>query len=199
VTTTVPAATTVTTTAPAPATSSTTSVTTTAAPTTTTPATTTTAPLTFAVTDPSRLTPPDPLPGSGGATGSGCAPGTDQLPDGIWFGLAVEVAEGAIRFDLACFYFGEIAWEKAAEVGEEAPNDVWIVNDNPRIRTVRVGSEATAWGLTCDGEINHQPLVFGDEWPSSESCFVSCPGENCPVWLYINDSLVTEVMEQYFP
>lgn len=88
---------------------------------------------------------------------------------------------------------------EGAEEGEEAPNDVWIVNDNPKIRTVPVASGATAWGLTCDGEINHQPLVFGDEWPSSESCFVSCPGENCPVWLYVNDSLATEILEQYFP
>ena len=74
----------------------------------------------FGVVPPPSLTPPEPLEGSDGASGSGCAPGSDELPDGIWYVEVLEVEEQSLTADLACFYFGEIAWEIAALEGEEA-------------------------------------------------------------------------------
>ena len=104
----------------------------------------------------------------------------------------------AIDFDLACFYFGDIAWEKAAEVGEEAPNDVWIVNQNPKLRSVLVASDATVWSIVGDPTEGHRGVAFTD-WPVSPDTYVPCPGEFCGVWLYVNGGVATEIVEQYLP
>ncbi len=152
----------------------------------------------YRVTDPARLTPPDPLPGSGGAAGSGCAPGTEDLPDGVWYGYVTEIRPDSVVFDLACFFFGDVAWEKAAETGEEAPNDVWIVNENPRLRTLEVAGDAVVWSITADPTLGRQGVAFGD-WPTSPNTYIPCPGEFCGVWLYVNGGRVTEIGEQYLP
>ncbi len=166
--------------------------------TTTVSGTTTTTSGPYRFDDPARLTPPDPLPGSEGAAGSGCAPGTDHLPDGVWYGYVEAIHAAAVDFDLACFYFGDIAWDKAAEVGEEAPNDVWIVNQNPRIRSVPVAADATVWSITGDPTAGHQPVAFSD-WPVAPDTYVPCPGEFCGVWLYVNGGVATEIVEQFLP
>ena len=145
-----------------------------------------------------ELTPPDPLNGSEGASGSGCAPGTDDLPSGIWFGFLVERSDSAVELDLACFYFGDIAWEKAAEVGQEANNDYWIVNENPLVRTVPVAGDAAVWAITGDATLGHERLAYAD-WTGAESTYTPCPGEGCTVWLYVNDGVVDEIVEQYLP
>ena len=145
------------------------------------------------------LFPADPLPGSDGASGSGCAPGAGPLPSGIWYGHILAAAPGAIEFDLACFYFGEIAWEVAAGVGEEANNDYWIVNDNRLLRTVPLDAEAVVWSIPGD-LTDLQPLRYDTEWPPDwERAYAECPGEFCGVWLYVNDGVVTEIVEQYVP
>lgn len=175
--------------------------TTTVASTTTTSATsTTTAPpgTSYAVGDDPQLTPPDPLPGSDGAAGSGCSPGAGQLPAGIWFGFLVVRNESNIEFDLACFYFGDIAWEKAAEAGEEANNDYWIVNQNPSLRTVPVAADADVWTIAGDATLGHQKLPYA-QWTGAESTYTPCPGESCTVWLYVNDGAIDEILEQYLP
>jgi hypothetical protein len=68
-----------------------------------------------------------PLPGSNGMLGSGCTPGADSLPDGIWFGWIEAVRSDAISFDLTCL---------------EAGSPARAINDNPRMRDI-----ATAQGI----------------------------------------------------
>lgn len=146
------------------------------------------------------LGPPDPLPGSDGASGSGCEPGGDELPDGIWFGyiLSENESDATIDFDLACFYFGDIARAKAAEEGEEAYNDYWIVNQSDKIRTLWYPAKATAWTITGDPSEGHFPRLFITEWPEA-SAYLHCPGESCGVWLYMNDGRFDDAVEQYIP
>jgi len=180
----------------------TTSVTTTpvtTTPVTTTPVTTTTAAevsADFEVGEPTLL-PWEPLAGSGGASGSGCAPGAGPLPDGVWFGYAIAIAGDAVDFDLACWYFGDIAWEKAAEVGEEAPNDFWIVNANPTLRTVAVAEDVTVFEIDPDC-CDFLEVPFA-EWPAHPEGYIQCPGDGCGIWLLVNDAVVTEIVEQYAP
>jgi hypothetical protein len=151
------------------------------------------------VLDPS-IFPAEPLAGSNGAAGSGCSPGAGDLPGGVWYGTVVSAERGSIQFDLACFYFGEIAWEVAAEVGEEANNDYWIVNDNPTLRTVPVAATAVVWSIPPDLSEDLIPLLYISEWPPDWSrAYASCPGEGCGVWLYVNDGVVDEIVEQYVP
>ena len=152
----------------------------------------------FVVLDPS-IFPADPLPGSDGASGSGCAPGAGDLPGGVWYGTIVSAEPGSIEFDLACFYFGEIAWEVAAAVGEEANNDYWIINDNPALRTVPVAAKAVVWSIPADLS-DLVPLSYLTEWPPDwQRAYAACPGEFCGVWLYVNHGVVDEIVEQYVP
>lgn len=180
--------------------------TTTEAPTTVATTTTTQAPTTTAITagpflteQPLSLAPPAPLPGSAGASGSGCAPGAGPLPDGIWFGFVPAIVGNELDFDLACFYFGDIAYDEGEADGEEVNNDYYIRNQNPTIRTVAVAADAVVWTLgTFDGVGEHSEVPYSD-WPAPGPSYIECPGDFCLVWLYVNDGEVTELVEQFVP
>jgi hypothetical protein len=147
---------------------------------------------------PVPLAPPDPLPGSSGASGSGCAPGSDVLPDGVWFVFLVESLADSVRGDLACFWFGDIAYEVGEAAGEEVANDYFISNDSDRIRTVPVAGDAVVWTLAGDTSEGHSEVPF-PAWPTDGPTYMECPGDFCTVWLYVNDGMVTDIVEQYLP
>jgi hypothetical protein len=71
---------------------------------------------------------------------------TAWLDDGRYFGFikSVDLATqpGTVVFDLADFLGGEEANEAAAERGDETPvpNDYYIVNDDPELRTLSVSA-----------------------------------------------------------
>jgi hypothetical protein len=152
----------------------------------------------FHPVEPVALQPPEPLPGSDGASGSGCNPGSGDLPDGAWFGFLSEVETEGVTVDLACFWFGDIAYEVGELAGQEVNNDYFITNDSDRLRSVPVAGDATVWTIAGDSTEGHSAVSFAS-WPSSEPTYVQCPGDGCLVWLYVNGGLVTEVVEQYTP
>ncbi len=151
---------------------------------------------------------PAPLPGSDGAGGSGCAPGTEVLPDGAWFGFVVDRADTGIQFDLACWWSGDRANEVALERGETdvpVPNDYYITNDSEQLRTVPITPEVNVFHLDyTDKNTSGEPYVlitFG-EWDGLAdylNCDFGSGYEFCPVWLFVNDGVVTEMVEQYVP
>ena len=186
---------------PASSTSGPTSTSTSAASTTTStaPATTTAAGPVFVVGAPG-VYPPDPLPGSNGASGSGCAPPSGPLPDGVWFGKLLEVTPAQATFDPACFYFGDAAEAAAAADGEEelvSPH--YLRNPLPDLVQVPIAPGTPAYSI--DNTVN--PLGFLtfslEEWPATNGGYTLCPGEGCAVWLFVNGGLVTEILEQYLP
>ncbi|MCB2223530.1 MAG: hypothetical protein KQH83_05070 [Actinobacteria bacterium] len=187
----------------APPTTGTAPTTTTLPPTTVTtapPETTTTEaapPLAYPIGDGQHL--PDPLPGSNQAHGSGCVVpgGSMTLTDGIWFGFATTHAGGEIGFDLACFFTGQAAIDAATEDGEEA-FDFYIRNNNPTIRQVPLPPDARVLSIDDPGGPVPPFEVTGAEWPVGNG-FVACPGPYCAVWLYVNDGVVTGLVEQYLP
>ena len=138
-----------------------------------------------------------PLPGSAGAGGSGCAPGSGQLPDGVWFGYVHATGATSIDFDLACLYVGDIAYVKGAEDGVEVDNDYYIRNVNPTLRTVPMAVSATVYEI--DGSsIGFLTGPFAG-WPVDPAAYIACPSNWCGVWLFINGGEATEILEQYFP
>ena len=130
---------------------------------------------------------PDSLPSSGGFFGSGCSPGSDVLPDGVWYGFAQEFDESTITFDLAC-----LRWIPDPNDDEVEEGGWEIVNDNPRVRIVPVDSDAQ---VTCYWA-GYPPHPFPyTEW-IDEPHEVRPLGEEhggLDMWLYINDGLVTEI------
>ncbi len=140
---------------------------------------------------------PEPLPGSDGYLGSGCAPGSDTLPDGIWFGFVRDVTETSIAFDLVCLRWLEDPNDDAIEEGG------WdLSNINPKIRDVPVAAGAQA---TCPWFGCPQLRISYAEWTQRTSDFLAAnpdatafaEGQYFGVlaWLYVNDGRVTEIAE----
>jgi hypothetical protein len=186
-----------TTTTVAPTTTAATTTTTTQPTTTTTqPTTTTTSGGPYVVGTP-ELYPLTPLPESDGAGGSGCAPGSGPLPDGVWFGNVGGIGAASVDFDLACFYFGDIAYAEGAKDGEEVNNDYYIRNVNPALRTVPIATGAMVFEIDA-ASIGYLSIPFAD-WPVDPAGYIACPSNWCGVWLFVNGGQVTEILEQYLP
>ncbi|MEN8040417.1 MAG: hypothetical protein ABFR95_02840 [Actinomycetota bacterium] len=132
-----------------------------------------------------------------GASGSGCSPGAGSLPSGVWFGYVTAGNPTSLQFDLACWYFGDLAWEIADTYGDTAENDYYIVNQNPTLRTVPVASGAVVHHID-PASIGHDPISYPD-WLLEPAGYLTCPFDFCPLWLYVNDGEITEILEQYVP
>ena len=145
------------------------------------------------------LGPPPVLPESEGPNGSGCVPGSNTvIPDGIWFGNVLATTGTTITFDMACWFWGDLAEAEAAKDGEEALNNYYIRNQNPLTFEVPIGPSATMYWLdVSSGNFIPEPMPMAD-WPGPDEAW-PCPGDLCGVWLYINDGVITEAIEQYRP
>jgi len=140
---------------------------------------------------------PTVFSGSDDAHGSGCAPGSDSLPDGVWFGYVTGRTSTRIDFDLACYWTGEAAVTKAAEDGYT--DLAWakhIRNQSGKIRSPRVADGATVYHLTERGEKTLTEMSYADWRQGPCNGFGDLP--SCPVWLYVNGGRVTAIVEQYF-
>jgi hypothetical protein len=171
------------TTASAPATTSSTA----APPTTASPST----------TAPSTTAPPTT---AGGATeepselGDSDDTGRSELEDGRHFGfwetfeIGDTIAYG--EFDLAQLLTGAAAEAAAAERGDEVNNDYYIVNDNPRLRT-----------LIAEGDTVVQVLEGGtpDLIDTNVADFAVERSPDAGFWVTIEDGIVTEIEQQFVP
>lgn len=135
------------------------------------------------------------------ASGSGCTPGTDELPDGRWFGFVSTATATAVEFDLACWFGGSAAIRAAAEDQMESPppNDYYIRNESAQLRTVAVSASANANWMTQSGDPNTAHDTDYAAWVAEVSRR-STTGEWQPgVWLTIENGVTTLVTEQYVP
>lgn len=170
------------------------STTTTFPPTTTAPpsATTTTMPLT--TTTASGTTVPADV--NQLASGSGCTPGTEELPDGEWFGLVDELTDTKLFFDLACWFTDDAAVIASAEDGEESPppNDYYVRNANNLIRELEVNSNVPV-EFYPDGDPGNYFITEFENW----SELADSRGLFLDVWVTIEDGEVTKITEQWVP
>ncbi len=131
---------------------------------------------------------PESLPGAGDYFGSGCSPGTTNLPDGVWFGRIEAASSTAVEFDLICF--------APTPPGEDGVGR--MTNSNPRLRTVPVASGAAVYAIAPDGGWMLMP--YPDWRIVLPGAGMFCPPEGCwDVWLYVNGGQVTEIVQLWFP
>ena len=113
---------------------------------------------------------------SAGSLGSGCGPGSDDLPDGVWFGWITATDPDSLTFDLACLWPGRI--EPAAS------------NDSTRTRQIATSPETLVHGSGAD------PVSFAT-WGGETTATVNAPGlpQQLPFWVFVNDGVATELSE----
>ena len=133
------------------------------------------------------------------ASGSGCTPGTGDLPDGEWFGLVADASAGEVEFDLACWFTGDAAIAASAEDGEESPppNDYYVRNTNPALRTISVADDAQVVWLANVGDPASELTIAYPGWlVEREVRGVDLqPG----VWITIVGGEAVRILEQYVP
>jgi hypothetical protein len=155
------------------------------------------------------------LTGSTGSTGSanpGCsgAPAPATLADGTYFGFveSIDTGSDAMAFDLACFYTGEEANEKAAQRGDEVPvpNDVYIVNDNPATRDVPVDPATELrlvdWNACCETSPGAELDALATAIPQGDLVEIDgfrYAGSLSPYWITIEEGRVVLIEEQFLP
>ena len=120
--------------------------------------------------------------------------GRSELEDGRHFGfwstfeIGDTIAYG--EFDLASFLTGAEAEAAAAERGEEVNNDYFIVNDNPRLRTLIAQGDTVV--LVLEGGTP-------DLRRSNVADFAVERSEESGFWVTIEDGIVTEIEQQFVP
>ncbi len=143
---------------------------------------------------------PAPPTTAGGATeepseiGDSDDTGRSELEDGRHFGfwetfeIGDTIAYG--EFDLAQFLTGAAAEAAAAERGDEVNNDYYIVNDNPRLRT-----------LIAEGDTVVRVLEGGtpDLLDSNVADFAVERSPDAGFWVTIEGGIVTEIEQQFVP
>lgn len=125
------------------------------------------------------------------------------------FLTSVDVAGRTLGFDVVQFLTGQEAidaWQAAyPDDPEGPPNDYFIVNENPLLRTAPVAGEAIVMlvRLAEDSDADLDPGTF-DELPAYLALSAPAPGDGralsySPFWLTIDAGAITGVEEQYVP
>ena len=173
-------------------------------------------------TGPTQATGPTAT-GSSGATGAsgdtgsaanlGCPggpPAPDTLPDGEYFGFVkgMDTSAQTMAFDLGCFYTGDAANAVAAARGDEVPvpNDVYIVNDNTKVRTLGFDPAAKLklidWNQCCEFTAGADMQAFASAVDSGDFEEVNgfrYAGAMSTYWITIENGQVVKIREQFLP
>lgn len=125
------------------------------------------------------------------------ASGRSELEDGRHFGYwkSFEIGDSTAfnEFDLAYFLTGDDAEQAAQKKGEEVTNDYFIVNDNPKLRTLVVRGNAKVTVLAGDSGSGPETEA------SNVADFAVDRHEDAGFWVTVQDGLVTAIEEQYQP
>lgn len=127
------------------------------------------------------------------------------LEDGhhfIWVERAAQLENGSARvtFDLAYFLTGEEGQQAAADHDDEFANGYYIVNDNPRLRTLPIAEDVDVEYIPSGFCCELQPGNI-DAWLESilETSPTDYDGKNVPWWFTVEGGQITRIEQQYLP
>ncbi len=127
------------------------------------------------------------------------------IEDGKHFVFVKEGKVGdpdTLTFDLATLLSGEEAEQAAAEAGDEVPvpNDYYVVNDNPKLRTVALARGAKIlllkWSQCCDVVVSVDFETFAGYLTDPTDDF---HGTLSPYWLRVQGGQIVKIQEQFLP
>ncbi len=124
------------------------------------------------------------------------------LPDGRSFVVLVGTADEALKVDLAYFYTDQEAIDQAAAHGDPPPeNGYYIVNENPRIRTVPVSGSATVRYIPTDpccdlkrGTVDGLMAAVAGTAPTDYPDM-----RYTPWWVTVEDGEIVAIQQQFLP
>jgi hypothetical protein len=130
-----------------------------------------------------------------------------ELEDGRHFGFirSVDVAAQTMRFDLAYFLTGDEANQAAAEHGDEVPvpNDYYIVNDNPKLRTLAISPAVDVWVIDwqdCCELVQGEVQPFMDAFATKHHAWDALyQGSEAPYWVTVENGAVVKIEVQFLP
>ncbi len=133
-------------------------------------------------------------------------PAGDALPDGRYYVYATAVSGSstpALTFDLAYFLRGEAANEAAAEHGGEVPvpNDYYIVNDNPTLRTMPLSPDAIVRYVP-DGTCCYLKAGDLDAWSAAVNGTAQTDYPNMEHWgwwIRVTGGEIVRIAQQWVP
>jgi hypothetical protein len=132
-----------------------------------------------------------------------------SLKNGRHFGYVRSVDDdaGTLEFDLAYFLSGEeanAAYQAAGGTGP-VPNDHFVVNDNPMLRTLPLAPDVKLrlldWNHCCDTLFDGDLALFGEaiqEQADVTDGDLIYRGQS-QWWITVENGVVTEIEEQYSP
>jgi hypothetical protein len=137
------------------------------------------------------------------------APATPKAPleDGRHFGYIkrVDFQTSTVVFDLAYLLKGEQANEAAAAHGYETPvdNDYFIVNDNPRLRTLTMSPRVQVlllnWNRCCNTFFQANRRHFEASFKIKHFTGGNYQGTYGSYWLTVEHGAVVKIQNQYQP
>lgn len=128
----------------------------------------------------------------------------------------IDLANGSIVADYIQWFTGDAAVAAAREDGEigadeDLPNDFYIRNENPRLRTLRVADDPVIVLKACYPNEGHCVVSDSVDTPTFDALVadpesgVEITGwhwvglNELPYWLTIQDGTVVQIVEQYIP
>jgi hypothetical protein len=112
-----------------------------------------------------------------------------------------------VTYDLAVLLSGDAANEAAKERGDETPvpNDYYVVNDNPMLRTVSLAPDVRLalvdWNDCCEHTFDGRLADFARAFEEGEITVDGhrYTGNLSSYWLIARDGVVVRIEEQYAP
>jgi hypothetical protein len=136
-------------------------------------------------------------------------PSGDELPDGRYFVRLTDLQGGEegphlVQYDLAYYYTGDEANHVAASRGDETPvpNDVYVVNDNPKLRLAALAQDFTVAYLPQGSGLTDPVPAPQDRflvWLDESEQMDFPPMDVTYWWMTIDGGEVTKIEQQYQP
>jgi hypothetical protein len=162
-----------------------------------------------AAASPTHSRSPKPTPLASSTTTPAPTVDPDTLPEGLSFVYAKAVDDAAtpvtFTFDLAEFLTDQAAADAAAAHGDESPppNGYYIVNDNPRLRTMPMSTTVQIRYFPSSGSAccKLQPgTVDGLAAAVNGTAMTDYPDMSYALWrVVVQDGVIVRINQQYLP
>jgi hypothetical protein len=115
------------------------------------------------------------------------------------FARSAKASPASLRFDLAEFLTDEAAQDAAEEHGDEATDGYYIVNDNPRLRTLPVADAVRVRYIPVSACCDLVPGTWEQFVEAVNATAQTDLEASAPWWITVRDEQVVRIEQQYLP